>query len=111
MLDYCKARGIVMAAYSPLGHGMAPRLLDDPVILDVARRTGKTPAQVLIAWGIQRGAAVITTSTQTAHIMENFNISTLPPECMTEINEKIRIRHSFGPLDQARTREPMRKAS
>ena len=111
MLQYCKENGIVMVAYSPLGHGLAPRLLDDRIILDVARRTGKTPAQVLIAWGIQRGTAVITSSTQTAHIVENADISALPPECMTEINQKITLRHAFNPPHPDVARKPMRKAS
>jgi diketogulonate reductase-like aldo/keto reductase len=110
MLQYCKEKGIVMVAYSPLGHGLAPRLVDDPVILNIARRTNRTPAQTLIAWGIQRGAAVITGSTQTGHILENADISSLPQDCITEINEKITLRHSFFSQSEqtGRQRSPCR---
>ena len=50
--------GIILLAFASLGHGLEPRLLDDPLIVSIAGRLGKTPAQVLLAWGIQRGTAV-----------------------------------------------------
>ena len=61
LLKFCKERGIVFLAFAPLGHGMRPGLLDDPVISAVAARVNKTPAQVLLAWAVQRGTAVLTT--------------------------------------------------
>jgi hypothetical protein len=45
---------IVMQAFAALGHGIQPRLLDDPVITGIAKRVHKTPAQVLLAWAVQR---------------------------------------------------------
>jgi len=83
---FCKDRGIVMQAFAALGHGMEPRLLDDPVITAVARRVHKTPAQVLLAWGLQRGTALLTTSTTPSRIRENFEVSTLPDDAIQEIN-------------------------
>src|SRR4051794_23554093 len=62
LLDYCREQGIVLLAFAALGHAMTPRLLDDPVIVAIARRLGKTPAQVVLAWAIQRGTALLTTS-------------------------------------------------
>src|SRR3981081_497673 len=60
--ELCKTHGIVLLAFASLGHALQPRLLDDPVIVSIARRLQKTPAQVLLAWGIQRGSAVLTAS-------------------------------------------------
>src|SRR6476661_5952297 len=60
--EFCRAAGIVLLAFAPLGHALEPRLLDDPLIVNMAERYGKTPAQVLLAWGIQRGTAVLTSS-------------------------------------------------
>src|SRR3954471_24756874 len=62
LLNYCKTNGIVMQAFAPLGHSSVPNVLEDPVITAVAKRVKKTPAQVLLAWGIQRGTALLTTS-------------------------------------------------
>src|SRR5579872_4748961 len=49
LLEFCKANDIVLLAFAPLGHGMKPGLLEDPVISAIATRIGKTPAQVLLA--------------------------------------------------------------
>ena len=46
LLDYCKRNGIVMQAFAALGHGIEPKLIDDPVITVIAKRVNKTPAQV-----------------------------------------------------------------
>lgn len=86
LLEFCKVKGIVFLAFAPLGHGMHPGLLEDPVILAVAARVGKTPAQVLLAWAIQRGTAVLTTPKTAARARENFDISALPEDAFNEIN-------------------------
>jgi alcohol dehydrogenase (NADP+) len=86
LLEYCKQNGIVLLAFAPLGHGMKPGLFEDPVILAIAARVGKTPAQVLLAWAVQRGTALLTTPTTAARARENFNISALPQDALDEIN-------------------------
>ena len=86
LLEFCKDKGILFLAFAPLGHGMKPGLLEDPVISAVAARIGKTPAQVLLAWAIQRGTAVLTTPKTAARASENFEISTLPEDALNEIN-------------------------
>ena len=86
LLDYCKENGIVLLAFAPLGHGMRPGLLEDPVITAIAARVGKTPAQVLLAWAVQRGTALITTPRSAARARENFDISLLPQDALDEIN-------------------------
>lgn len=92
LLDYCRGNDIVLQAFAALGHSGEPKLLEDPVIAAVARRVNKTPAQVLLAWGIQRGTALLTTSKTPSRIVENFDVSTIPEDAMREINEGIRIR-------------------
>ena len=86
LLGYCKEKGIVFLAFAPLGHGMRPGPLEDPVIAAIAARVGKTPAQVLLAWAVQRGTAVLTTPRSAPRARENFDISSLPEDALDEIN-------------------------
>lgn len=96
LLDYCTRNGIVLQAFAALGHHSKPDLLEDPVITSIAGRVGKTPAQVLLAWAIQRGTAPLTTSKTPARIKENFNVSDLPEDAMREITEGITSRIRFN---------------
>jgi alcohol dehydrogenase (NADP+) len=89
LLDFCLPHRIVMQAYAPLGHGMAPRVTEDPVITAIARRLQKTPAQVALAWAVQRGTAFLTTSVRPDRILENFEISRLPIDALDEMHDKI----------------------
>ena len=86
LLEFCKEKDIVFLAFAPLGHGMKPGLLEDPVISAIAARVGKTPAQVLLAWAVQRGTAVLTTPKSAARAKENFDITALPDDALNEIN-------------------------
>jgi aldehyde reductase len=86
LLDFCNRNGIVMLAFAPLGHGMKPGVLEDPVIVAIAKRVNQTPAQVLLAWAVQRGTAVLTTPKTPARCQENFNIAALPQQAIGEIN-------------------------
>jgi alcohol dehydrogenase (NADP+) len=97
LLEYCKQKGIVFLAFAPLGHGMKPGLLDDPVIAAIAARVGKTPAQVLLAWAVQRGTALLTTPRSAARARENCDISRLPPDALEEIN-RIQTRQRLNPV-------------
>jgi diketogulonate reductase-like aldo/keto reductase len=80
---------------------MEPRLLDDPAIVTIARRVGKSPAQVLLAWGIQRGTAVLTSSVKPGRISENFDVTALPDSAMQEINERLETRYRFNSVVDA----------
>jgi len=86
LLEFCREKGIVFLAFAPLGHGMTPGLLEDPVILAIAARVGKTPAQVLLAWAVQRGTALLTTPKSAARARENLAIAALPEDAINEIN-------------------------
>lgn len=81
LLQYCTDNGIVLTAYAPLGSGDRParvrtaedpNLMTDSVITAIATRRGLSPAQVMIAWAIQRGTAVIPKSANPARIAQNF---------------------------------------
>ena len=96
LLDYCRTNGIVLQAFAALGHSSEPKLLEDPVITAIAKRVNKTPAQVLLAWAIQRGTALLTTSKTPSRIKENFEVSTIPPDAVREISEGIKSRVRFN---------------
>ena len=100
LLDYCRNNGIVLQAFAPLGHSSEPNVLADPVITAIANRVDKTPAQVVLAWGIQRGTALLTTTKTPSRIKENFDVSTLPEDAMREIKEGIKLRMRFNPVVQ-----------
>ncbi|MGO4518362.1 aldo/keto reductase [Terriglobus sp. 2YAB30_2] len=86
LFEFCKQNGIVLLAFAPLGHGLRPGPLEDPTILAIAARVGKTPAQVLLAWAVQRGTALLTTPKTAARARENFDISALPEDAFNQIN-------------------------
>jgi len=97
LLQYCKDHGIVLLAFAPLGHGMTPGLIEDPVITAIAARIKKTPAQVLLAWAVQRGTALLTTPKSAARAKENFDISRLPQDDFDEVN-RIQTRQRLNPV-------------
>jgi alcohol dehydrogenase (NADP+) len=81
LLAYCKSEDIHVTAYSPLGSGDrpaflkaddAPVLLEDPVIRSIADVHDRTPAQVLLAWHLQRGVSTIPKSVKPARLRENL---------------------------------------
>jgi diketogulonate reductase-like aldo/keto reductase len=69
---YHAAQGIVTEAWSPLGRGHG--LLDDPTVVEIGMRHGKTPAQVVLRWHLQLGNVVIPKSTRPERIRENFEV-------------------------------------
>ena len=85
LLDACRAEGIVLEAYSPLGTG---RHLDSQTATRIAQRLGRTPAQVLLRWCVQRGVPLIPKSAHRDRIAENAQIFdfTLSDEDMTDLD-------------------------
>ena len=65
--------GTVLEAWYPLGHGDAG-LLNEPVFAQLARKYGKTNAQIILRWHIQEGTIIFPKSTNPQHIRDNFNI-------------------------------------
>ena len=86
LVDACRENGMLLTAYSPLGSPARPErlrkdnepvLLEDPVVTRIASYHGATPAQVLIAWAIHRGTAVIPKSVRPARLAENLDAASL----------------------------------
>jgi 2,5-diketo-D-gluconate reductase A len=71
LLDACQRHGVTLEAYSPLGTG---RSLSDATVGAIAARAGRTPAQVLLRWCVQRGVPVLSKSTHRDRIAENGRI-------------------------------------
>jgi len=71
LLDACAERNVALEAYSPLGTGAQ---LGDPVVAGIADRRGRSPAQILLRWCVQRGIPVVAKSTQRARIAENARV-------------------------------------
>jgi 2,5-diketo-D-gluconate reductase A len=71
LLDACEERDIALEAYSTLGTG---RILGNDEVARVAERHGRTPAQVLLRWAVQRGVPVIPKSTHQERVEENAGL-------------------------------------
>ncbi len=71
--EYLKENGIVMEAWYPLGHGDS-RLLEEPVVLKLAEKYGKSPVQIILRWHVQTGNSVLPGSKTPAHIRDNIDI-------------------------------------
>ncbi|MEU0495681.1 aldo/keto reductase [Mycobacterium sp. NPDC006124] len=69
--DHCARHGIAFEAWSPLARGT---LLDDPVVHQVAAATGRSAAQVVLRWHLQRGDVVIPKSVSPQRIEQNFAV-------------------------------------
>jgi diketogulonate reductase-like aldo/keto reductase len=85
LLDACRQNGVALEAYSPLGHG---RHLRSEPVERIARRLGRTPAQVLLHWCIERDIPVIPKSAHRERIAENAQVFdfTLSDEDMAELD-------------------------
>jgi len=88
LFDYCRTKGIIVEAYSPLGNNQTgePKTMDDPKVHDLAKRVEMTPAQLLYSWGVQRGTVVLPKSVTPSRIESNFNLKQLPEGAMQELN-------------------------
>ncbi|KAL3801506.1 hypothetical protein HJC23_000944 [Cyclotella cryptica] len=66
LLEYCQSQSIAVQAHTPLGHGNK-LLLEHQTVLEVARNSGMSPAQVLLSWNLQQGVPVVTKFTSKEH--------------------------------------------
>ncbi len=93
LMDYCNSHTIQLQAYSPIVRG---RKNDDPKLVALAEKYGKTPVQMLLRWAIQHNVSVIPKSSNSKRIEENFNIfafeiSKEDMQKMDAFNENLRI--------------------
>jgi diketogulonate reductase-like aldo/keto reductase len=98
---YCREHGIVLEAYSPLTHGL--RLLH-PSVTKVAAAVGRSPAQVLIRWGLQKGFVVLPKSARAERIAENAAVFDfeLNPDAMQALDAlEEGLATGWDPADEA----------
>lgn len=100
LLKFCKDKSIAVIAYSPLGRQgtdrEGPRIFDEKVIKELAKKYHKTEGQILLRWGIERGTIVIPKSVHPERIDENsavfdFSISDEEVKRITALNKNCRF--------------------
>lgn len=69
VVDFARSEGIHLTSYMTLAYG---KVLQDPVVQQIAQHHGATPAQVALAWALQQGYAVIPSSTKSANLASNM---------------------------------------
>ncbi len=84
LLEFCAREKLPLTAFSPLGSssyislgmdgGLGNGALGELVVRDVAKRLGKSPAQVILRWGLQRGTAVIPKTNKIERLGENLDL-------------------------------------
>lgn len=115
LLDLCKERGIAVTAYSSFGpqsflelemqHAKdAPLLFDNETVQGIAKKHGKTPAQVLLRWATQRGVAVIPKSNNQSRLAQNldvcsFDLASDEIESISGLNRGLRFNNPVAVSD------------
>ncbi|XP_022931898.1 NADPH-dependent aldo-keto reductase, chloroplastic-like [Cucurbita moschata] len=96
--EFCKSKGVHLSGYSPLGSPgttwLNSDVLQSPILKEIADKLGKTPAQVALRWGLQKGHSVLPKSTTESRIKENLDVFdwSIPEDLMA----------NFSKFDQAR---------
>jgi len=86
LVKFCHDNGLQVTAYCPLGRKTDPRVLEDPIITEIAKKNNLTPAQVILSWNIQRNVIVIPKSVTPSRIEENLHTVELSKEDFDKIN-------------------------
>jgi len=86
LAEFNTSKGVRTSAYSPLG-GQVPgatRLAERPEIVEVAKKLGRTPGQVILRWNLQRGIAVLPKTATPSRLAENLDLDFEIPEAEME---------------------------
>lgn len=88
LLEFCRSKGILVAAYSPLGNNQTgeARTVDDPLVAELGKQFGLDIGQVLYSWGIQRGTVVLPKSVTPSRIESNLQVTELPKEAFDKLS-------------------------
>ncbi|KAK6231363.1 hypothetical protein SCA6_001436 [Theobroma cacao] len=89
--NLCKSTGVHLSAYSPLGSPgtwIKGEIMKEPVLIEIAEKLNKSPAQVALRWGIQSGHSVLPKSVNESRIKENFSLFdwSIPPELFSKFS-------------------------
>lgn len=90
LLEFCQKNSILVQAWAPLGRG---RMSQDPLLIKIGEKSGKTPAQIALRWILQHGCIPLPQSKNEEHIVENFESFDfqLTKEEMEEIDAQARV--------------------
>ena len=88
LFNFCKEKGILIEAYSPLGNNQTgePRTVDDPLVPVLGKKLGMDGGQLLASWGIQRGTVVLPKSVTPSRIESNFQVKELPQDAFEALS-------------------------
>lgn len=100
LFKYLKDNNILPVAYSPLGNNIynLPRVVDDPTVVEVAKKLNKDPAILLISWAVQRGSSVLPKSVTASRIESNFQDFVIPDaefEALNKLDKNERYNYPF----------------
>ncbi|GAV88840.1 Aldo_ket_red domain-containing protein [Cephalotus follicularis] len=99
---FCKSKGIHLSGYSPLGSQVGGSkknvVLQNPILIMVAEKLGKSPAQVALRWGLQMGHSVLPKSINETRIKENFDVFdwTIPEDLLAKLSEIEQVKMIHG---------------
>ncbi|EEF32517.1 NADPH-dependent aldo-keto reductase, chloroplastic isoform X2 [Ricinus communis] len=90
--NFCKSTGVHLSAYSPLGSPgswVKGEILKEPLLVEIADKLNKSPAQVALRWGIQSGHSVLPKSVNESRIKQNLSLFDwcIPPELFSKLSE------------------------
>ncbi|KAK7350036.1 hypothetical protein VNO77_08074 [Canavalia gladiata] len=93
---FCESKGVHLSGYSPLGSpgNLKSDILKNPVLIEVAEKLGKSPAQVALRWGLQLGHSVLPKSTNEVRIKENFDVFdwSIPEDLIAKLSQVEQVR-------------------
>ncbi|XP_051226703.1 aldo-keto reductase family 4 member C10 [Lolium perenne] len=100
--SFCQSTGVHLSAYSPLGSPGSTwsngNVLKEPVVISIAERLGKTPAQVALRWNIQMGHSVLPKSVSEERIKQNLDVYdwSIPDDLLAKFSEIKQTRLQMG---------------
>ncbi|KAK5739912.1 hypothetical protein LTR17_005008 [Elasticomyces elasticus] len=88
LLEFCRSKGIILEAYSPLGNNQTgePRTVDDKLVHEVGKKLDMDPGVVLGSWGVQRGTVVLPKSVTPSRIASNLKVKEIPAAELKELD-------------------------
>lgn len=97
--QFCSSNGIVVEAYSSLGSGKEPSLLENDTILQLSKNIGITPSSLLLSWARQQNIPVIPKSCNPSRIADNFNHHQLSQDIIDKLNSIQKTHRYIDPMN------------
>ncbi|XVE96933.1 hypothetical protein REPUB_Repub02eG0266800 [Reevesia pubescens] len=109
--NLCKSTGVLLLAYPPLGSPgswIKGEILKEPILIEIAEKLNKSPAQVALRWGIQSDHSVLPKSVNESRIKENLCLFdwSIPPELFSKFSDIHQQRLLRGEFAVHETRSP-----